>query len=73
MKKILAFIVAAILCLTCFAACSKKPEAPVNNESTPAPVVYDVDDAAAYRCKTIIFRAVCIPCNTVARGIYCRI
>ena len=48
MKKILAFIVAAILCLTCFAACSKKPEAPVNNESTPAPVVYDVDDAAAY-------------------------
>ncbi len=48
MKKILAFIVAAILCLTCFAACGKKNEAPQNNESTPTQVVYDVEDATAY-------------------------
>ena len=48
MKKILAFIVAAILCLSCFAACGKKNEAPQNNESTPTQVVYDVEDATAY-------------------------
>ncbi len=48
MKKLLAFIVAALICLTCFAACGKKPETPGNNESTPTQVVYDVEDAAAY-------------------------
>lgn len=48
MKKLLAFIVAAILCLSCFAACGKKNEAPQNNESTPTQVVYDVEDATAY-------------------------
>ena len=48
MKKLLAFIVAVILCLSCFAACGKKNEAPQNNESTPTQVVYDVEDAAAY-------------------------
>ena len=48
MKKLLAFIVAAILCLTCFAACGNNDKTPVNNESTPTQVVYDVEDAAAY-------------------------
>ncbi len=48
MKKLLAFIVAALICLTCFAACGKKTETPGNDESKPTQVVYDVEDAAAY-------------------------
>ena len=48
MKKLLAFIVAMVLCLTCFAACGQKQETPNNDGSKPTQVVYDVEDAAAY-------------------------
>ena len=48
MKKILAFVVAIVLCLSCFAACGKKTETPAGTGSTPTQVVYDVEDAAAY-------------------------
>lgn len=48
MKKLLAFLVAMVLCLTCFAACGQKQETPNDDGSKPTQVVYDVDDAAAY-------------------------
>ncbi len=48
MKKLLAILLAALLCLTCFVACAdKEPEKPVDN-SEPTAVVYDVEDATAY-------------------------
>ncbi len=49
MKKLLALLLVALLCLTCFAACKgdKTNEEPVES-SKPTAVVYDVDDAAAY-------------------------
>ena len=48
MKKVLALLVAIVLCLTCFVACGKKTEEPNNDGSKPTQVVYDVEDAAAY-------------------------
>ncbi len=48
MKKLLAFLLAAVLCLTCFAACGKKKTETPDEGSKPTQLVYDVDDAAAY-------------------------
>ena len=51
MKKLLAFLIVLVLCITCFAACGEKKETAktdVDTGSKPTQVVYDVDEAAAY-------------------------